>query len=126
MPEARFALVIRPDASFAVIEWPGHLPAGLDTIYREIDSPNIAVIDLSSQVSMWLDDDGINYGASVNKAATAIYAATAPVHQNYYGTAVFTGTDRRGDMTGLTRDRCEALLELAGIEIPKIPHPRIK
>ncbi|OSZ55332.1 hypothetical protein OQI_39145 [Streptomyces pharetrae CZA14] len=122
---ARFALVIHPDASFKVTEWEADTPAGLDTIYREIDSPNIGVIDIAPDISMWLDDDG-NNGGTVNTIATAIYAATAPTPRKQYGTAVFTGIDPRGDTTGLTRDRCVALLEIAGIITPQIPHPRAK
>ncbi|MFE5406402.1 hypothetical protein ACFQ9Z_34800 [Streptomyces sp. NPDC056580] len=42
-----------------------------------------------------------------------------PLHQHYYGTAVFTGgPDPQGDTAGLTLDRCAALLKLAGIDVP--------
>ncbi|MGW3361039.1 DUF3846 domain-containing protein [Streptomyces bungoensis] len=125
MSAAGFALVLRPDASFHVIEWPADSAAGLRTLYTEVGCTNIAVVDLSPQVSMWLDDEGILNGSPVNTWATTLYAVTAPVHQNYHGTAVYTGgTDTRGNTTGLTLDRCTALLELAGIDVPTIPHPR--
>ncbi|GAB1340872.1 DUF3846 domain-containing protein [Streptomyces sp. E-15] len=125
MSAARFALVIHPDASFKVIDWEENSNS-LNVLYREIDFSSVAVVDISPKVAMWLDDDGIIRGAAVNRPATAIYATIAPVHQNYYGTAVFTGIDSRGNTTGLTYDRCEALLELAGIDIAKIPQQRNK
>ncbi|MFD9099417.1 DUF3846 domain-containing protein [Streptomyces collinus] len=117
MSAAGFALVLRPDASFEITEWPGDSTANLRTLYTAIGCTHVDVVDLSPKVSMWLDDDGIHTGAPVNKWATLLYAITAPLHQNYYGTAVFTGgPDAQGDTTGLTRDSCDALLELAGIE----------
>ncbi|MFE0790394.1 hypothetical protein [Streptomyces mutabilis] len=122
MSEA-FALVLRPDASFKVVEFSGDSPADLGTIYREIDSPSIAVMDLSPKLSVWLDDDRITGGA-LNRPAIAIHAATIFVPHDYYGTAVYTGTDAENRTTGLTLDNCAALLELAGIDVPMVPHPR--
>ncbi|MGW0574360.1 DUF3846 domain-containing protein [Streptomyces tauricus] len=124
MSAARYALVLHPDASFQAIEWPSNSTAGLRALYAEIGCTCITVVDLSSKVSMWLDDEGIINGSPVNQWATTVYSATAPAHQKYHGTAVFTGTDARGNTTGLTRDNCDALLELAGIEIPAFPHQR--
>ncbi|WP_314416114.1 DUF3846 domain-containing protein [Streptomyces kroppenstedtii] len=125
MSAARYALVLHPDASFQTVEWPRNSAAGLRTLYAEIGCICITVVDLSPKVSMWLDDEGIINGSPVNQWATTVYSATAPVHQKYHGTAVFTGgTDARGNTTGLTRDNCDALLELAGIEIPTFPHQR--
>ncbi|MGV9903385.1 DUF3846 domain-containing protein [Streptomyces sp. NPDC003388] len=122
---AGFALVLRPDASFEITEWPGNSRANLRTLYTAIGCTRVDVVDLSSKVSMWLDDDGMHTGAPVNRWATMLYAITAPLHQHYYGTAVFTGgPDTQGDTTGLTLDRCAALLALAGIDVPTIPHPR--
>ncbi|MEU6102803.1 DUF3846 domain-containing protein [Streptomyces flaveolus] len=123
MSATRFALVLRPDASFKVIEFAGDSPADLAALYSEINSPNIAVMDLSPRLSVWLDDDGIT-GGSPNRPATVIHAATVLVHHDYYGTAVYTGTDAQNRTTGLTLDNCAALLELAGIDFPEIPQPR--
>ncbi|MFF7558265.1 hypothetical protein ACFZA9_35835 [Streptomyces olivaceus] len=120
---AAFALVLRPDASFKVVEFSGNSPADINTIFSEINSPNIAVMDLSPKISVWLDDDGINV-TSLNRPAIAIHAATILVSHDYYGTAVYTGTDAQNRTTGLTLDNCAALLELAGIDMPMVPHPR--
>ncbi|GAB1325662.1 DUF3846 domain-containing protein [Streptomyces sennicomposti] len=120
---AAFALVLRPDASFKAIEFSGDSPAGLSAIYSEIDSPNIAVMDLSPRVSVWLDDDAIN-GAALNRPAKAIHAATTLVPHDYYGTVVYTGIDAQNRTTGLTLDRCTVLLELAGIDAPETLHER--
>ncbi|MFF9273320.1 DUF3846 domain-containing protein [Streptomyces rochei] len=118
-----YALILRPDASFKVVEFSGDSPADLGTIYREIDSPSIAVMDLSPKLSVWLDDDGVT-GGTLNRPAIIIHAATKFVPHDYYGTAVYTGIDAGDRTTGLTLDTCTALLELAGIDVPKIPHPR--
>ncbi|MFI1004946.1 DUF3846 domain-containing protein [Streptomyces galbus] len=123
MPEA-FALVLRPDASFDVIEW-NSTGDTLSTLYREICCLSIAVVDLSPELSMWLDDEGMTKNRAVNIPALRIYALSAPIHQSYHGTAVFTGgPDARGDTKGLTLDQCHALLKLAGIDAPTIPDPR--
>ncbi|MEU1854298.1 DUF3846 domain-containing protein [Streptomyces sp. NPDC019990] len=121
---AAFALVLRPDASFDVIEW--HSTGDtLSTLYREINCTSIAVVDLSPEVSMWLDDEGMLKASPVNIPALQLYAISAPVHQSYHGTAVFTGgPDARGNTKGLTLDRCHALLTLAGIDVPTVPDPR--
>ncbi|MGA5208047.1 DUF3846 domain-containing protein [Streptomyces variegatus] len=121
---AAFALVLRPDASFNIIEW--HSTGDtLSTLYREIDCTSIAVVDLSPEVSMWLDDEGMLKNSPANIPALTLYAISAPVHQSYHGTAVFTGgPDARGDNKGLTLDRCHALLKLAGINVPTVPDPR--
>ncbi|MGI5397861.1 hypothetical protein [Streptomyces sp. CA-251251] len=122
MSEA-FTLILHPDASFKVVEFSGDSPADLGTIFREINSPSIAVMDLSSKLSVWLDDDHITGGA-LNRPAIAIHAATVLVSHDYYGTAVYTGTDAENRTTGLTLENCTALLELAGIDVPTVPHPR--
>ena len=123
MSATEFALVLRPDASFSVIEWP-RTGNTLSILYREIECNSITVVDLSSEVSMWLDDEGILKGSPVNIPVLTLYALSAPVHQSYHGTAVFTGgTDARGDTKGLTLENCRALLKLAGIGVPTIPAP---
>ncbi|MEU8746559.1 hypothetical protein AB0C39_23230 [Streptomyces parvulus] len=120
---ATFALILRPDACFKIVKFTGDSPADLDTIYSEIGSPNLAVMDLSPKLSVWLSDDGIN-GGILNRPAIAIHAASILVSHDYYGTAVYTGTDPQNCTIGLTLDNCTALLELAGIDVPTIPHPR--
>jgi hypothetical protein len=127
MSNARHALIIRPDSSFTIIDWNADSPDGLEVLYREIDAPTVTAVDISTDVTMWLDDEGIINGSAVNWAASALYATYAPLHQLYYGTAVFTGIDiRNGDTIGLTGERCIDLLKRAGIGMLKIPHPRTK
>ncbi|MGW7513905.1 DUF3846 domain-containing protein [Streptomyces massasporeus] len=121
---AAFALVLRPDASFNIIEWRSTGDT-LNTLYREIDCTSIAVVDLSPKVSMWLDDEGMLKSSPVNHPAMLLYSISAPIHQAYHGTAVFTGgPDAAGNTTGLTLDRCHALLALAGTDVPTVPTPR--
>ncbi|MEU6460290.1 hypothetical protein [Streptomyces sp. NPDC047065] len=120
---ATFALILRPDTCFKIVEFSGDSPADLDTIYSEIGSPNVAVMDLWPKLSVWLSDDEIT-GGILNRPAIAIHAVSILVSHDYYGTAVYTGTDHQNRTTGLTLDNCAALLELAGIDVPTIPHPR--
>ncbi|MEV4044237.1 hypothetical protein [Streptomyces sp. NPDC049744] len=128
---AHFALVIHSTRTFEVIEFDGHASASLGDLYDKINSPNITVVDLSSDLSVWLDDDG--YGDH-NAPATAIRTATATAPGNqdedqgpdHYGTAVFTGIDSQNGTSGLTLDTCHALLKLAGIDVPPIPGARTR
>ncbi|MFH8439308.1 DUF3846 domain-containing protein [Streptomyces sp. NPDC018007] len=117
----RFALVLRPDGVFKVIDWPkdGHLPI----LYREIGCTAVDVVDLSRTLSMWLDDEGLINGSDANCAATILYALHHAPHQTYHGTVVLTGgTDRHGDTLGLTKDKVAELLEFhltfSGARIP--------
>ncbi len=47
MSAAGFALILRPDTSFQIIEWPRESAAGLRSLYTEIGCTNVAVVDLS-------------------------------------------------------------------------------
>ncbi|KKD11009.1 DUF3846 domain-containing protein [Streptomyces lividans] len=128
---ARFALVIHSTRSFEVIEFAGHSSASLSALYDKVDSPNITVVDLSPELSVWLDEDGYgDHNAPATAVRTAIAAASGDPDedqgQDHYGTAVFTGIDSQDDTSGLTLDTCHALLKLAGIDVPPIPGARIR
>ncbi|MFJ9703564.1 DUF3846 domain-containing protein [Streptomyces fradiae] len=105
-----YALLLRTDGTFEVLDWPasGHLKF----LYQAIDCQNVAAVDLTAKVTMWLDDEGIIVGAPVNPAATRLYGMYRPLHQRYYGAAVLTGgPDRHGDTRGLSEDQLCELIE---------------
>ncbi|WP_328698570.1 DUF3846 domain-containing protein [Streptomyces sp. NBC_00342] len=105
------ALLIRTNGTFELLDWPkqGHLK----TLYTAIGCSNVAAVDITPQLTMWLDDEGINVGAPLNRAATFLYAAHRPPHQHYYGAAVITGgTTPTGITRGLTEKQTTVLVEL--------------
>lgn len=105
-----YALLLRTDGSFELLDWPQK--KGLQTLYAAIDCRTVDAVDLSDQLTMWIDDEGVINGSPVNRAATLLYAAHRPPHQHYYGHAVITGgTDRHGNTLGLTQDQATALIE---------------
>ncbi|MCF3965385.1 DUF3846 domain-containing protein [Streptomyces fuscigenes] len=128
MPATNLALVIRPDASFDVIDWPEEMRSTLYTLYTALRCDHVDVVDVSPELSMWLDGSGITIGVPIDVPATKLYAvANGRAHQFYYGTVVITGgVDRHGDTIGLTREQCEMVLGMIGIEIPEIPHQHTK
>ncbi|MGP3749826.1 DUF3846 domain-containing protein [Streptomyces sp. IBSNAI001] len=95
----------------------------LNTLYRAISCQNIDAVDITDQLTMWLDDEGLINGAPLNRAATLLYATHRPPHQHYHGRAVITGgTDRHGNTLGLTEGQLVQLIEFhlgnSGLKIP--------
>ncbi|WP_329460760.1 DUF3846 domain-containing protein [Streptomyces sp. NBC_01497] len=103
MLATNLALVIRPDATFDVIDWPAD-GATLRTLYTALNCDYVDMVDVSPELSMWLDDSGITIGSPVNIPAT----------------------NHRGDTIGLTREQCDMVLGIIGIETPTIPHQHTK
>ncbi|MFD8962436.1 DUF3846 domain-containing protein [Streptomyces caelestis] len=107
----RFALALYADGTFQMIDWP--TTRTLQTLYTEIGCQNVTAVDMTDDLTMWLDDEGLITGLPVNVGATALYAAHRPPHQLYHGTAIITGgTDRHGDTLPLTLDQLSTLLTL--------------
>ncbi|MFI1831299.1 DUF3846 domain-containing protein [Streptomyces sp. NPDC020412] len=113
MPKAdSHALLIRTDGFFELLDWPKRTHVHLNTLYAAIGCQNVAAVDITEKLTMWLDDEGICKDAPVNVPATLLYAARNPLHQHYYGHAVITGgTDRRGNTLGLTAEQLMDLVE---------------
>ncbi|MFI1532658.1 DUF3846 domain-containing protein [Streptomyces griseus] len=109
--QQRFALALYADGTFQMIDWP--TTRTLQTLYTEIGCQNVTAVDMSDDLTMWLDDEGLINGAPVNVGATALYAAHQEPHQHYHGTVVITGgTDRHGNTLPLTLDQLSTLLVL--------------
>jgi hypothetical protein len=74
----------------------------------------VTVVNLSSDLDMWLHDEGLLIGQPVNPVATAIAAAHGMTHQDYVGPAVFTGgADNEGNTLPLTQEQTTTLLTFA-------------
>ncbi|MFI5752423.1 DUF3846 domain-containing protein [Streptomyces sp. NPDC051644] len=109
--EQHFALLIRPDFTFKIIDWPTKSGNTLKTLYREIECDLVAAVDITTKLTMWVDDEGICKGSPVNEPATRLYALYQPLHQPYYGNAVFTGgLDHEGNTLGLNEDQAITVL----------------
>ncbi|MFD9545443.1 DUF3846 domain-containing protein [Streptomyces sp. NPDC060022] len=120
------ALLLRTDGTFEVLDWPTGSHAHLKTLYNAIGCHCVDAVDITPDLTMWLDDEGICVDSPVNVPATRLYAAHQTLHQHYYGHAVITGgTDRDGDTLGLTQEQVIALIEthLTGLYI-SIPTQR--
>ncbi|GGZ29427.1 DUF3846 domain-containing protein [Streptomyces nitrosporeus] len=107
-------LVLRLEAGgrFELIEWPRPGDNTLTTLLAAIGCCAVDAVDISEDLTMWLDDEGIITGQPVNWGATALYAAHRPPHQKYHGTVVITGgTDRHGDTLPLTTDQITEIIE---------------
>ncbi|WP_127469616.1 DUF3846 domain-containing protein [Streptomyces sp. B27] len=104
------ALILRTNGEFEIIDWPtnGHL----EILYRAIECDHVDAVTISPNLTMWIDDDGLNTGAPINRAATILYALHKEPHQHYVGNVVITGgADHRGDTLALTKDEIAALVE---------------
>lgn len=73
---------------------------------------NVDVVQLTSQLDMWVDDEGI-YTSDINHAATRIAQRFGHLHQPYYGPAMLTGFTSDGDTTGLSIAQAHHLIDLA-------------
>ncbi|MFJ8871170.1 DUF3846 domain-containing protein [Streptomyces sp. NPDC102473] len=104
------ALLLRTDGSFELIDWPKE--GQLNALYQAIGCQNIDAVDITDQLTMWLDDESLINCSPLNRGATLLYAAHRPPHQHYHGHAVITGgTDRHGNTLPLTHDQITTLIE---------------
>lgn len=75
----------------------------------------VDVVALSSDLDMWINDEGLLVGLLVNILATGIAALHGMTHQAYVGTAVFTGgTDAEGNTLPLSEEQVQLLLSYVG------------
>lgn len=87
----------------------------LSDMYRLIGCSVIEPVDLTSEVTMWLDEEGMLTGVPANLTATRAAGAVGLSHQLYYGTAIFTGgTDRQGETLPLSAAGRAWLLAVIG------------
>ncbi|MDX2290663.1 MULTISPECIES: DUF3846 domain-containing protein [Streptomyces] len=108
-----FALLVRPDGFFKIIDWPAGTGQTLATLRAEIECSTVDVFDATPTLSMWVDDEGLLVESPYENvpAALLLFRYCVPP-QRYFGNAVFTGgADENGDTLGLTEGQT---LELVG------------
>ncbi|MCW8383979.1 DUF3846 domain-containing protein [Streptomyces justiciae] len=109
--DRQFALVVKADGTFELIEWPTKSGTTLHTLYKAIECDRVDVVDLTTRLSMWVDDEGMCNGSDLNQYASRLYGLHQPLYQPYFGTAVFTGgLDADGETLGLDQDQALNLL----------------
>ena len=81
----------------------------LHQMYESIGCNAVDVVRLTTQLDMWIDDEGI-YTQKINPVATALAQRFGKVYQLYHGPAVIAGMSPEGDTIGLTGDQLVALL----------------
>ncbi|MFI7005558.1 DUF3846 domain-containing protein [Streptomyces sp. NPDC050145] len=127
MPNTRtepgFALLVRTDGRFRLLDWPENDNQHLKILYAACDCTHIDAVTVTEALTLWVDDEGMLNGAEFNAPATRLYALHRPPHQPYFGQALFTGgTDPQGNTLGLTADEAahllQMLLTLGGGHIP--------
>ncbi|MFI0743431.1 DUF3846 domain-containing protein [Streptomyces sp. NPDC021100] len=107
------ALLVTPQADFVPINLPGDTESRLVVLRSVLRCDYVDVVALTSQLDMWLDDEGL-YNHPVNRIATALAARFGFVYQDYHGPVLLTGgADSEGDTLPLTRDKLLALLGIA-------------
>ncbi|MFI8515287.1 DUF3846 domain-containing protein [Streptomyces sp. NPDC085460] len=107
-----FALLVRPDGFFKIIDWPAETGDNLKTLRAEIECRTVDVFDVTETLSMWVDDEGL-YAENphVNVPASLILFRYCTPPQRYVGNAVFTGgADPHGATLGLTEDQVTELI----------------
>ncbi|MEU3071436.1 DUF3846 domain-containing protein [Streptomyces sp. NPDC006906] len=118
--KSNHALILRTNGEFEIIDWPATGARGhLETLYRAIDCNAVDAVDISSTLTMWLNDEGLITESLVNRSATILYALHNEPTQHYVGNVVITGgTDRHGETLGLTKDSIASLVEFHLTFIP--------
>lgn len=94
-----FAVLIRTDGQFRLLDWPTGTDETMKVIYTAVDCTHFDAVHVAPDVTMWVDDEGMVNGSTANVSATWLYALHQPPHQMYYGHALFTGgADRECDV----------------------------
>ncbi|MEU5109618.1 DUF3846 domain-containing protein [Streptomyces sp. NPDC021354] len=104
------ALLITPEADIVPINLPADVESRLTVMRSVIRCDSVDVVALTSQMDMWLDDEGL-YNHPVNKLATLLAFRFGFMSQKYYGPALLTGgADAEGETVPLSKDKIVALL----------------
>jgi hypothetical protein len=107
------ALLLTEDWQIVEINLPGN-EHQLAVMYAVLRCRAVDVVALTSQLDMWIDDEGL-YNHGVNEAATLMARRYGFTWQAYHGPVLLTGgADENGDTVPLTRDKLRALLAALG------------
>ncbi|MFF9870405.1 DUF3846 domain-containing protein [Streptomyces sp. NPDC013953] len=104
------ALLITPEADIVPLNLPTDAESRLIVMRSVIRCERVDAVGLTSQLDMWLDDEGL-YNHPVNKLATVLAFRFGFTYQSYHGPVLLTGgVDAEGETVPLTKDKLLALL----------------
>ncbi|MEV5204374.1 DUF3846 domain-containing protein [Streptomyces sp. NPDC053720] len=104
------ALLLTPEADIVPIDLPAVSSARLTVMRSVIRCERVDVVALTSQMDMWIDDEGL-YNHPVNLPATLLARRFGFTFQDYYGPALLTGgADKEGETVPLSKEKTVALL----------------
>jgi hypothetical protein len=102
-----FAFLVQPTGRFRLLHW--------DTVatpHAALRADAVRPVDITTQLTMWVDDDASVPRMQMNAPAVGLLLAYQERVHPYYGDVVFTGsTDAEGAPHGLTEDQALALLD---------------
>lgn len=102
------AVTIDVDGTIELVEWDAS-NGTLEHLQRAVGGL-VDVVGLSSDLDMWVNENGIAEGLGWNVVASAIAAMHGRSSQPYFGPAVFTGgADDEGSTMSLTTEQANAL-----------------
>ncbi|ROO82599.1 uncharacterized protein DUF3846 [Actinocorallia herbida] len=109
------ALLIALDGTVSELDLPKN--DNLDVLVKATGGRLVDVVQLTTQIDMWIDDEGV-FTSEPNRTATALAKSFGFVHQDYYGPVVLAGFSRSGDTVNLTADQAAALrTRLADLQV---------
>lgn len=103
------SLVITPEGEFRRINLAGSSRDRLNQMYEQLGCDLVDVVRLTTNVDMWLDDEGV-YSREPNLVATALAQHFGYVYQPYFGPVLLCSSNADGDSVDLTGDQVEAVL----------------
>ncbi|MBL1086866.1 DUF3846 domain-containing protein [Streptomyces actinomycinicus] len=106
--DQHFALIIQPTGNFRLLAW---LP--VSTPHHALCCDNARPVDLTTALTLWVDQDAAAYRQQPNRAAHGLIALYRPTPLPYLGDVVLTGTpDADGNPHGLSHTQALALVDL--------------
>lgn len=103
-----FGLIIQPTGVFRLLAW---LP--VSNPRHALCCDTARPVDLTTTLTLWVDEDAAAYGAEPNKAAHGLIGLYRPSPLPYIGDVVLTGTpDVDGNAAGLSHPQALALIDL--------------
>lgn len=104
------ALVLHPDGELYELNLPTDTRARLRAKYATLDCSLVDVVQLTTKLDMWIDDEGLITNRPINGPATCLARHYGHTVQPYAGPVLLCGVDPLGNSIDLDRDQIIALL----------------